>query len=165
VNFVVITAAASSMNCNLYLVSRMMFSLARGGWAPAAFGKVSSSGTPVPALMVSAASLGLAIVIAALYPDGAYIYLFGISLFGGLYTWLMIFVTHLFFRAKWEAAGGPRLPVRMMGYPYTSAAGAIAIAAILVTTWWVEGMRVTLIAGGPWLGVLTVGYFWAGGRR
>jgi AAT family amino acid transporter len=35
VNFVVITAAASSMNCNLYLVSRMMFSLARGGYAPA----------------------------------------------------------------------------------------------------------------------------------
>ena len=35
VNFVVITAAASSMNCNLYLCSRMMFSLARGGYAPA----------------------------------------------------------------------------------------------------------------------------------
>ena len=34
VNFVVITAAASSMNCNLYLCSRMMFSLARGGYAP-----------------------------------------------------------------------------------------------------------------------------------
>ena len=30
--------------------------------------------------------------------------------------------------------------------------------AILATTWWVEGMRVTLIAGVPWLGVLTVGY-------
>ncbi len=44
VNFVVITAAASSMNCNLYLVSRMMFSLARGGYAPASFGRVSSRG-------------------------------------------------------------------------------------------------------------------------
>jgi AAT family amino acid transporter len=159
VNFVVITAAASSMNCNLYLVSRMMFSLARGGYAPAAFGGVSSRGTPIPALLVSAASLGLAIVIALLYPDGAYVYLFGVSLFGGLYVWLMIFVTHLFFRPKWEAAGRPRLPVRMMGYPYTSVLGAAAILAILATTWWVEGMRVTLIAGLPWLGMLTAVYF------
>ncbi len=159
VNFVVITAAASSMNCNLYLVSRMMFSLARGGYAPAAFGRVSGRGTPVPALMVSAAGLGLATLVGLWYPDGAFVYLFGVSLFGGLYAWLVIFVTHLFFRAKWEAAGQPRLPVRMIGYPYTSLLGAASMVAILATTWWVEGMRVTLIAGLPWLGVLTVAYF------
>jgi AAT family amino acid transporter len=161
VNFVVITAAASSMNCNLYLVSRMMFSLARGGYAPAAFGRVSARGTPVPALLVSAAGLGIAILVAFLFPDSAFVYLFGISLFGGLYAWLMIFVTHLAFRPRWEAAGQARpLPVRLIGYPYTSLLGAAAIAAILATTWWVEGMRVTLIAGVPWLAILTGAYFW-----
>ena len=159
VNFVVITAAASSMNCNLFAVSRMMFSLARGGYAPAALGRVSSRGTPLPALLLSAAGLGLAILVALLYPDGVFVYLFGISLFGGLFTWLIIFVTHLFFRRKWEASGRPRLAVRMIGYPYTSLLGAAAILAILATTWWVEGMRVTLIAGLPWLGVLTAAYF------
>lgn len=159
VNFVVITAAASSMNCNLYLVSRMMFSLARGGYAPAAFGAVSSKGTPVAALIVSAAGLALAILVSVLNPDGAFVYLFGISLFGGLYAWLMIFVTHLRFRPRWKAAGNRRLPVRMIGYPYTSVLGAAAICAILATTWWVEGMRVTLIAGVPWLGLLTAAYF------
>ena len=159
VNFVVITAAASSMNCNLYLVSRMMFSLARGGYAPAAFGRVSARGTPVPALMVSAAGLALAIVVALLFPDSAFVYLFGISLFGGLYAWLIIFVTHLRFRPKWDAAGHPPLPVRMYGHPFGSLAGTAAIAAIMATTWWVEGMRVTLIAGLPWLAVLTVAYF------
>jgi L-asparagine transporter-like permease len=41
VNFVVLTAALSSINCNFYLVTRMMFSLARGGYAPALFGNVS----------------------------------------------------------------------------------------------------------------------------
>jgi AAT family amino acid transporter len=159
VNFVVITAAASSMNCNLYLVSRMMFSLARGGYAPAAFGGVSSRGTPIPALMVSAAGLAFAILIAVLNPDGAFVYLFGVSLFGGLYAWLIIFVTHLRFRPKWEASGRPRLPVRMLGHPYASLLGTAAILAILATTWWVEGMRVTLIAGIPWLGLLTVAYY------
>ena len=33
-NFVVITAALSSMNTNIYLCSRMLFSLSRGGYAP-----------------------------------------------------------------------------------------------------------------------------------
>ena len=159
VNFVVITAAASSMNCNLYLVSRMMFSLARGGYAPAVFGRVGRNGTPLPALLVSAAGLALALLIAVLYPDSAFIYLFGISLFGGLFAWLVIFVTHLFFRPKWEASGGPRLPMRLAGYPYTSLLGAAAIAAILATTWWVPGMRITLVAGVPWLGILSAAYF------
>jgi L-asparagine transporter-like permease len=159
VNFVVITAAASSMNCNLYLVSRMMFSLARGGYAPASFGRVSSRGTPVVALFVSTVGLALALVVALLDPDGAYVYLFGISLFGGLFVWLMIFLTHLYFRPKWDASGRPRLPVRMIGYPYTSLLGMAAIVAIIVTTWWVEGMHVTLIAGLPWLGLLTAAYF------
>ena len=165
VNFVVITAAASSMNCNLYLVSRMMFSLARGGYAPAAFGRVSARGTPVAALLVSAAGLGVATVVAVFFPAGAFVYLFGISLFGGLYAWLVIFVTHLAFRPKWEAAGRAPLPVRMYGHPWGSLAGAAAIAAILATTWWVEGMRVTLLAGLPWLGLLTAGYFGIARRR
>jgi amino acid transporter, AAT family len=159
VNFVVITAAASSMNCNLYLVSRTMFSLARGGYAPRSFGRVSSRGTPVVALFVSAAGLALALVVALLYPDGAYVYLFGISLFGGLFVWLMIFITHLYFRPAWDASGRPRLPVRMIGYPYTSVLGMAAIIAIIATTWWIDGMRVTIIAGLPWLGLLTAAYF------
>jgi AAT family amino acid transporter len=159
INFVVLTAAASSMNCNLYIVSRMLFSLARGGYAPKVLGNVSRTGTPLYALLVSAAGLALAIVIALQYPDSAFVYLFGVSLFGGLFAWLVIFITHLFFRRKWEAAGNPRLPVRLIGYPYTSILGALALAAILATTWWVEGMRITLIAGVPWMLLLSAAYF------
>ena len=160
VNFVVITAAASSMNCNLYLTSRTMFSLSRGGYAPAIFGDVSKRGTPLNALLISAAGLAIASLVALFYPDSAYVYLFGVSLFGGLFVWLMIFVTHLYFRPRWEALGRrPRLPVRMIGYPYTSLLGAALLIAILITTWWVQGMRITLIAGIPWLAVVSVAYF------
>ncbi|HTX36896.1 MAG TPA: amino acid permease [Bryobacteraceae bacterium] len=154
VNFVVITAVVSSLNCNLYIVTRMLFSLARGGYAPALFGRVSARGTPVAALLASTGGLALAVLVAALYPNGAYVYLFGISLFGGLYVWLVIFVTHLCFRRA-----------RAGAFPWLSVVGAVSIAAILATTWWVEGMRVTLIAGLPWLGVLSVGYFWTRAGR
>ncbi|MGZ4838336.1 MAG: amino acid permease [Terriglobales bacterium] len=158
VNFVVLTAALSSINCNFYLVTRMMFSLARGGYAPAIFGRVSTQGTPVNALLISTFGLALATAMAALYPRTAYVYMFGIALFGGLFIWLMIFITHLPFRRKWEASGRPPLPVRMPGYPITTILGAAFIVAILATTWWVEGMRVTLLAGVPWLAFISLCY-------
>jgi len=166
VNLVIITAAASSMNCNLYMATRMLFSLSRGGYAPQSLGHVSSRGTPVRALLASAGGLAVALLVAFLYPASAFQYLFGISLFGGLFIWLMIFVTHLVFRPTWNARVGVRPAVRMIGYPYTSIAGACAIVAILLTTWWVEDMRITLIAGVPWLIVISIAYLLvARGRR
>jgi amino acid transporter, AAT family len=159
INFVVITAALSSMNCNFYLTSRMMFSLARGGYAPRWIGQLSRRGTPVRSLIVSSFGLAVAILVAVLYPASAYVYMFGIALFGGLFVWLMIFVVHLYFRKKWSADGGRVLPVRMPGYPFTSIAGALLIASILLTTWWVPMMRITLVAGIPWLVAVSVGYF------
>jgi L-asparagine transporter-like permease len=157
VNFVVITAAASSMNCNLYLVSRMMFSLARGGYAPATWGRVSARGAPLPALLVSTTGLGIAILTSLFYPKSAFVYLLGISLFGGLYAWLIIFVTHVFFRRRARV----RSRMTMAG----SFLGALSIVAILVTTWWVEGMRITLVAGLSWLSLLSLAYLVVGHTR
>jgi amino acid transporter, AAT family len=164
VNFVVLTAALSSMNCNLYLNARMMFSLARSGYAPERFGRVSVRGTPLEALLASAAGMVLATVVAFFFPRSAYVILFGISLFGGLFAWIMIFVTHLYFRSRWRAqeATGTRSPVKMPGYPYTSLLGLALMLAILLTTWWVEGMRSTLRAGLPWLAFVSAVYaIWA----
>ncbi|HTQ85616.1 MAG TPA: amino acid permease, partial [Candidatus Solibacter sp.] len=162
-NFVVVTAALSSMNTNLYLATRMIFSLARGGYAPAALGRVNARGAPVPALMLTAAGLAVATVVNLVSPDRAYVLLFGVALFGGLFVWLMVFLTHLKFRPAWERSVGARLPVRMIGYPYTSLLGAGLLVAILATTWWIPGMQPALVAGLPWLGVVTIGY-WIWGR-
>ena len=164
VNFVVLTAALSSMNCNLYLNARMMFSLARSGYAPERFGRVSVRGTPLEALLASAAGMVFATVVAFFFPRSAYVILFGISLFGGLFAWIMIFVTHLYFRPRWRAqeAPGTRSPAKMPGYPYTSLLGLALMLAILLTTWWVEGMRNTLRAGLPWLAIVSAVYaIWA----
>ncbi|MFI5106649.1 MAG: amino acid permease, partial [Terriglobales bacterium] len=56
-NFVVLTAALSSVNTNLYLSTRMLFSLGRGGYAPAWMGKVSRNGVPHRALLASTAGI------------------------------------------------------------------------------------------------------------
>jgi AAT family amino acid transporter len=77
----------------------------------------------------------------------------------------MIFVTHLAFRKQWRARGGRRLPVEAPLFPITTMLGGTAVLAIIVSTWWVEGMRVTLESGIPWLLVLTIGYFLWGRKR
>ena len=45
-NFVVISAALSSMNTDIYLCSRMLFSLSRGGYAPRQLGGLSRARQP-----------------------------------------------------------------------------------------------------------------------
>src|SRR5215813_3924114 len=50
-NFVVLTAALSSVNTNLYLSTRMLFSLGRDGYGPNWLGKVSRNGVPHRALL------------------------------------------------------------------------------------------------------------------
>ncbi len=64
-NFVVLTAALSSMNTNLYLTGRMLFSLSRSGFAPAAFGRLSPQGAPRTAILMSTLGLALAAVLSA----------------------------------------------------------------------------------------------------
>jgi L-asparagine transporter-like permease len=143
-NFVVLSAALSSSNANLYLISRALFSLARAGFAPAALGAVSRRGAPVNALLVSSIGLAVAVVVRARWPESAYVWLFAVALFGALFVWLMIFLTHIVFRRPGHALG--------------SYAGAAMIVAIFVSTWWVPGLRATFLAGGPWLVVLAIGY-------
>ena len=163
-NFVVLTAALSSVNCNLYLTTRMIFSLARGGYAPATFGRLSRQGTPVAALAVSSAGMVAALVLARRYPESAYLYMVGAAFFGGLFVWVMIFVTHLAFRRRYPGAreGALRFaPPR----PWSSLTGLAALMAVLVSTWWIPGMRITLVAGLPWLAFISLCYLLWRARR
>jgi L-asparagine transporter-like permease len=150
-NFVVLSAALSSSNANLYLITRALFSLARGGFVSPALGAVTRQGAPVNALLVSSLGLAGAVLVRALWPDSAYVWFFGVALFGALFVWLMIFVTHIAYRRSAGGGGGKTIPLG-------SYAGAALVAAILVSTWWVPGLRSTLIAGGPWLVLLAIGY-------
>lgn len=156
-NFVVLTAALSSVNCNLYLTARMLFSLSRGGYAPSALGRLSKRGTPVPALIASSMGMVAAIFLEHWFQATAYLYMLGAAFFGGIFVWLMIFATHLAFRrstARWTQP-----PVRFAPRgPWSSLIGLATLGAVLVSTWWVPGLRITLIAGLPWLLFISLCY-------
>src|SRR5262249_50226037 len=67
-NLVVITAAFSSSNTNLYLTTRMLFSLSRGQYAPEWLGRLSENGVPRHALLVSTGGMVAAILLAIYAP-------------------------------------------------------------------------------------------------
>jgi amino acid transporter, AAT family len=163
-NFVVLTAALSSVNCNLYLTARMLFSLARGSYAPAALGRLTKRGVPLIALLASSAGMLAALFLERWFRGTTYIYMMGAAFFGGLFVWLMIFVTHLAFRRR--TASWTQLPVRFGPRgPWSSLFGVAALSAVLVSTWWVPGLRITLVAGLPWLLFISLCYFvWSKAR-
>ena len=160
-NFVVVTAALSSMNTNIYLSSRTLFSLARGGYAPRWIGRLSPNGTPTVAAVLSGIGV-LAAAAVSFFSPLAYNYLFGIALFGGIFVWIMILVTHLRFR---RAHKGRALLVRMPLFPYAQIAGVILLCAVLLTMGLdTEFWNISWIVGMPWLAWLSIAY-WIGRKR
>ncbi|WP_322105810.1 amino acid permease [Paraburkholderia sp. J41] len=154
-NFVVITAALSSMNTNIYLSSRTLFSLARGGYSPRWIGQLSPNGTPLVATLISGAGI-LAAAAVSFFSPLAYNYLFGIALFGGIFVWIVILVTHLRFRRAWR---GRALPVRMPFFPVAQITGIALLAAILVTMGLdTEFWDISWIVGVPWLVGISIVY-------
>lgn len=155
-NFVVLTAALSSMNANTYLTGRMLFSLSRGAYAPRQFGVLNRLGSPAMAIGFS----GLAIVTAAMvsrFTPAAYNYLFGVSLFGAIFVWIVILLSHLAFRRRHRP---DELPVRMPFFPALQISGLALLAAILVTMGLdAEFWRISWIVGVPWLVLLSLAYF------
>ena len=154
-NFVVLTAALSSMNTNIYLTSRMLFSLSRGSYAPRILGKLGANGTPVAATVLSGVCILLAASISKLTPF-AYNYLFGIALFGGLSVWIIILLSHLSFRRRNK---GIHLPVRMPLFPYLQILGIILLVAILITMGLdTDFWNISWIVGIPWMIAVSIAY-------
>ena len=157
-NFVVLTAALSSAMCNQYFTARMLFSLARGGYAPAFLGKLSKSGVPVVSVLASGLGLVAALLVSHFFEESAFVFMVGVAFFGGPFAWLMTLLTHLAFRRSARRTGMPFVRFAPPG-PWSSLFGFIALAGVLLATWWVPGFRITLRAGPVWLAFLTVCYF------
>lgn len=157
-NFVVIVAALSAMNSQLYITTRMMFSLSRAGDAPASLGKLNHNGIPLNALLLSTSGIALATLLFVLFPGQAFTLMMSLSMFGALFTWMMIFLTHWYFRRHHQRHGAKPLAFRLPGFPVSTLLGLGLMLAILLTTALTDVFRLTLVFGLPFLLLLIVLY-------
>ncbi len=87
-NFIILIAALSAMNSQLYITTRMMFSLSRAGQAPAAFGRINQRGIPVNALVISCIGVMISVVLSIFYQQQSFALMMSISSYGACFTWL-----------------------------------------------------------------------------
>jgi amino acid transporter, AAT family len=157
-NFVVLTAALSSVNTNLYLSTRMLFSLGREGYASAWMGKIGSNGVPHRALLASTAGIIAAILLAVLAPKNAFLMLYGSAVAGMLFVWLVILTTHLRFRVALTPKQVFALPMRLRAHPLFTVVGIVSLLAIAAATFFVEGLQSSVIVFLVFLALISLIY-------
>ncbi len=158
-NFVVLTAALSSANANLYLTTRMLHSLAAHRFAPRWAGKLTKHGAPARALILSTIGLLLAAIISVFMANSAYLALFGVSVFGALVVWILILITHMRFRSVRARNNLPNSSSGLWGAPVVTILAILFLSAVLVSTSFIPGLTWTWIAGVPFFVLLVVVYF------
>ncbi len=155
-SFVILTAALSGANANLYSASRMLFSLARGGWAPAAMGRLNTAGSPQFALVASSYGIIVAVVLEMWVPGNAFVYILSGALFGLMLSWLVSLAAHVACRRQMSSDQVKALAMRSPVGAWGSILGLTLVTAAILKTWW--DSRVSLISGVSALLILTVVY-------
>jgi len=158
-NLVVITAALSSANTNLYLTTRMLFSLSRGYYAPEWLGRLAPNGVPLRALGISTAGMGAAILLAIYAPGKAFLMLYGVAVAGMFFVWVVILLTHFAFRRTVAPKAIAALPMRLAFFPYSTFAGIVALLGIAASTFFVDGLQYTVPAFAPFLLLASFAYW------
>jgi L-asparagine transporter-like permease len=158
-NLVVLSAALSGANASLYVTSRMLFSLARSGYAPLKLGRLNRHAVPMPALLTSMLGILAAIVLRLWAPERAYLYIINVALVGGMIAWLVSLLAHVRFRRTVSPQKLRELGVRSPFGSIGSILGFIAVIAAIASTWWVQQSSVAARSAGIYVVVLSVAYW------
>ncbi|MFF6800624.1 amino acid permease [Streptomyces sp. NPDC012616] len=158
VNFVVLTAALSSCNSGMYSTGRMLRNLADSGEAPAVFRKLSASKAPAFGITVSVLFMGIGVILNYVVPEKAFGYVTSVATAAGIWTWLMILISHVRYR---RAVAAGRLPASSFPAPGGSAFSWVAIVFLLFVTGLIAydaDSRVCLYVMAGWAAALGVGW-------
>ncbi len=156
-NVVVLTAAVSAINSDIYGAGRMLYGLAQRGLAPRSFNRVSSRGTPT----MTVAAMGMVLVVGVLvnhFFENAFLYIATLVTFATVLVWVMILVTHLAMRRRRKAQGvGPsQFPTPL--WPVASWLALAFMIGVVVLLGFFEDTRMSLVIGAVWLVFLAVAY-------
>ena len=160
-NFVILVAALSTGNAQLYGAGRLVHSLAVDRLAPAFLACTNIKGAPIVATLVSALGLLLAVWLAETGVADAFTKLVSIATFSVLITWLLALASYIVFRRTGDVHGSVHLP----GGAAVAGVGIAGILAVMATAFKVPDMRDAALVGGLWLLALLVGYALTRGVR
>jgi AAT family amino acid transporter len=158
INLVVITAAMSSCNSGVFTTGRMLFSLGERGHAPRIFQSLNRRRLPAVGIHVSALVMLLGVGLNYLVPKSTFVWLTSITLVGSIWTWAMIMICHLRYRARVRRGTAPAVGYRMPGAPFANWLVLLFLVAVSVMLGMNADTRVAVIVGPIWFAILTAAY-------
>ncbi|MER0128435.1 amino acid permease, partial [Franconibacter daqui] len=94
-NIVVVTAAISAINSDVFGAGRMLYGMANRGQAPQVFKKLSRNGVPWMTVVVMAGVLLIGVVLNYLIPENVFVIIASIATFATVWVWLMILLSQV----------------------------------------------------------------------
>lgn len=160
-NLLVMVAALSAANANLYAGSRMLHSLASDRLAPTVLS--TTTARKVPLVGIAASSVGIlgAAVLAYSGVGGVFGYMMSLVVFAILLVWILILVTYLAYRRR----GVEGATFRMPGGVIAAGVGLVGLAAIFGTIAVRESMQLAALVGVPAVILASVLYAVVGRHR
>ncbi|WP_426005543.1 amino acid permease [Paenarthrobacter sp. NyZ202] len=157
-NAVVITAALSAINSDIFGAGRILFGLAQQGHAPRSFSRISRHGVPWMTVVMMGCILLVGVVLNAVIPEDVFVVIASIATFATVWVWVMILASHVAMKREIKRHG---LPASEFGSPLWPVASILTIAfmaMVIVILGVFEDTRVALYVGATWLVLLFVAY-------
>ncbi|MGU0871761.1 amino acid permease [Pseudomonas aeruginosa] len=157
-NIVVISAAISAINSDIFSTGRMLYGMAEDGLAPSAFSRLSRVGVPWMTVLVMGVVLLLGVLLNYLLPKELFLTFAFIVTFSVVWVWLTILLSQVAMRRRLSPQEVERLSFRVPFWPYGQ---AFAIAFMLFVFGVLAAFadtRPALYVGLAWLLLLSLAY-------
>ncbi|WP_100466857.1 amino acid permease [Mycobacteroides abscessus] len=163
-NLVVVTAALSAINSDIFAAGRMIYGMAQRGQAPAVMRRVSRNGVPWMTVVVMTVALLVGVVLNYAIEERVFVIIASVATFATIFVWLMILLAHFRFRAQQHHGEASMADFPVPGWPYLQVFATGFLMFVVLLLGFGADTRVALIVGAAWLLVL-VGAFVMPRRR
>lgn len=157
-NIVVISAAISAINSDIFGAGRMMYGLAQQGHAPRGFGKLSKHGVPWMTVLVMGAALLIGVLLNYLIPENVFLLIASIATFATVWVWLMILLTQVAMRRGMSRDQVARLQFPVPFWPYGPAMAIAFMVFIFGVLGYFPDTQAALLVGVLWVVFLVASY-------
>ncbi|QQZ42527.1 amino acid permease [Pseudomonas sp. SK3(2021)] len=157
-NIVVISAAVSAINSDIFGAGRMMYGLAQQGQAPKGFAQLSKHGVPWMTVVVMGAALLGGVLLNYLIPENVFLLIASIATFATVWVWLMILVTQVAMRRSMSAEQVAQLKFPVPFWPWAPAAAIAFMLFVFGVLGYFPQTQAALAVGAVWIVLLVIAY-------
>ncbi|GFM80760.1 permease [Pseudomonas cichorii] len=158
-NIVVISAAVSAINSDIFGAGRMMYGMALEGQAPAGFARLSRQGVPWMTVVVMGVTLLAGVLLNYLIPKDVFLLIASLATFATVWVWLMILLTQVAMRRSMNPEEVAQLKFPVPFWPYGPAAAIVFMLFIFGVLGYFPNNRAALIVGAIWIVLLVIAYY------